>query len=101
MTLQLYKSIPNWDEIKAERRKRHRLMNDIDDQVSRKRAKLQEEEKDVPDVIMEDYDDDEDMEKPEEEHTTSNTLSEIEKNVFQKLTPQMAAELVLSSMVKK
>lgn len=76
-------------------------MNDIDDQVSRKRAKLQEEEKDVPDVIMEDYDDDEDMEKPEEEHTTSNTLSEIEKNVFQKLTPQMAAELVLSSMVKK
>lgn len=97
----LYKAIPNWDEIKTERRKRHRALTDKEDHISRKKAKLQAEEKTLilPVEVMEDYDDDEDMEKLEEDHTPANTLTEMEKTVFHKLTPQMAAEMVLASMV--
>lgn len=96
--LQLHKAIPNWDEIRSERRKRQRALADKGESSHRKRARLEQK---VVVPVLEDYDDeDEDMEKPEDEVKPENTLSETEKDVLEKLSPQMAAELVLASMVR-
>jgi hypothetical protein len=98
---QLYKAIPNWDEIKAEKRKRHRVLHEKEEFISRKRARLQVEEEKVLEedepILEEDYDDDEDMEKVDAK--TGSSLTDIEQNVFKQLTPEMAAEMVLASMV--
>jgi len=51
--------------------------------------------------VLEDYDDDEDMEKEDQDTKIEETMNDCEKNIIEKLTPEMAAELVFASMVMK
>ena len=82
---------------------------------TRKRARMvvaeeveEEEEEETGGVLEEDYDDDdddEDMEKPPEitkkmdEDIVDSQADEVEKLVFEKLNPSMAADLVIAFMV--
>lgn len=91
---QLHKALPNWDQLRAEKRKRQRALQEKEESNQRKRARLQEQV-----VVLEDYDDDEDAEKPIEKEKPGD-LTDLEYSIFQKLSSVDAvAELVVASMV--
>ncbi|ODN04325.1 Symplekin [Orchesella cincta] len=92
---ELHKALPNWDQIRAEKRKRQRALQEKEESNQRKRARMQE-----PVAVLEDYDDDEDMEKPPEKDKKED-LTELEQSIFEQLlTPETVAELLIASMEK-
>lgn len=94
--MQLHKALPNWDQIRAEKRKRQRALQEKEESNQRKRARMQEQV-----TVLEDYDDDEDMERPPEKDKKED-LTDLEYSIFEKLSSvDTVAELVLASMVRK
>lgn len=93
--MKLHKALPNWDQIRSERRKRQRQQQE-DESNQRKKARIQE-----PVTVLEDDsdDEDEDMERHVVE-TNMKDLSELEKSIFGQLSNiENVVELLIASMV--
>ena len=95
--MQLQRALPNWDEIRAEKRKRQRAQAE-EENLNRKRAKVEVPEK-APDPLAEYSDDEDEGDTPMEVDKGEAPLDEVEQAVFKGLKHENVVEIVVASLV--